>query len=1050
MSLYETAVKRPVTTVMVFFAVLVLGLFSFINLPVDLFPELNPPVITVFTSYPGANAQEVERNVTEVIEDALSTVNNLDDISSTSIDNVSTITLEFDWETNLDEAANDIRQSLGLVQAQLPEDAEEPTIFRFSSSAVPVMMFSATAEESYPALRKLLEDELVDPLNRVPGVGGVGISGGPERVIRVELDPQRLAAYSLSVQELANTIRLENLNVPGGDLEIGPMEYGVSVSGEFKDPQELNNLVVSSRNGQVVYLGDVATVNDTLKEVTQVERINQNRGVQITVQKQSDANTIEVVEQIKEKLPSIIAQLPDDVQIIEVFDSSEFIQNSINSLSEVLFYAVLFVIVVVLAFLKKWRATFVIILTIPFSLVVAFIYLFLTDQTLNLISLSSLSIAMGMVVDDAIVVLENITKHLEKGSRPREAAIYGTNEVGLAVFATTLTVVAVFFPLTFLSGMMGIWFGQLGMIVTVTIITSTIAAITLIPMLSSKMLKTVKKDDKPKSGIGQKISNGLERVLQGIDNFYQKTLTWAVYHRTTVVITSLVIFFGSFLLVPMLETEFMPKSDNARMQMTVELGVGRSLEQTAGVNARIERLLLEYPEIQIVSSSFGTSDEGSVFTSSQAAGSNIINYNVSLSRKSERERSIFEVADLLRAQLQEFPAVIEYSIQTGNSGMGGGGQQKPVSISVIGNDFSETSVVAEELAEALRAIEGTRDVEISRGDERPELRVEFDREKLARLGLSTSAVSTAIRSRIAGVTATQYREAGDEFDVILRYEEEARKSVSALENILVTSPVTGETVRVGDLGEVVEFFAPPNIERENRERVVKVTSDLYGAGLGEVTEAVQAKIATMDVPAGVDVEFGGDIEEQQESLGDLGLLLVLSIILVYIVMAAQFESFREPFIIMLSIPFAFTGVVLTMALTGTTMSVIAILGGVILVGIVVKNAIVLVDYANLMRDRGVPIMKAVIESGVSRLRPVLMTTLTTILAMVPLAISTGEGAEIWRPMAIAVIGGLTFSTAVTLLFVPVIYTTFEKRKQKRRHNKERKANPALQTADANL
>ncbi|MFW5753738.1 MAG: efflux RND transporter permease subunit [Marinilabiliaceae bacterium] len=1022
MSIYEKAVKKPITVVLIFIGVIILGLFSLRYLPIDLYPEIDPPMVSVFTFYEGASATDIETNITRTLEDNLNTVNNLKELNSTSKDNTSLVTLEFEWGTNLDEATNEIRDALSRTETFLPDDAEKPILFKFSTSMIPIMLLSATAEESYPALTKILDEGVVNPLNRIEGVGSVSLSGGGEREVQVNVDPRRLEAYNLSVEQIGSVIGQENMNVPGGDVDVGSHTYPVRTEGEFKSSDEIKNLVVGHFQGRTVYLSDVATVKDTLAEKTIDERSNGRAGARIVIQKQSGANSVEIAKQVREQLPELTKDLPPDVEIDTIFDTSEFIEDSIGSLSETVMYAGIFVVLVVLFFLGRWRATFIIILTIPVSLIVSFIYLYGAGNTLNIISLSSLSIAIGMVVDDAIVVLENITRHIERGSSPREAAIYGTNEVGLAVVATTLTVVAVFFPLTLVQGLSGIMFRQLGMIVTLVVIVSTLAALTLTPMLSSKLLR---KMPPRKKGLAKTLFGSFEKLLARLDEFYGKTLGWAIRHRAFVVITSFVIFGASISLVSVVGTEFIPPSDNARIEATVELPMSLRLEKTEEVARQIEDTWQEkYPEIEVISTSAGTADEENIFSAFGDNGSHIITFTLRLSKSTERERDIYLIGDMMREDLAAIPIVEDYSVSPGG---GGGGPMSSgasnVEVVVSGYDLDETGKIAENISEKMEDMEGLRDIELSREDPKIEYQFVPDREKMGIHGLSTSTVSSAIRNRVSGLVASQYREEGEEYDVRVRFSKPHRESVQDIENIQVYNE-DGDAVRVKEVGHVEEVVAPLSIDRRNRQRVITVTGTLYQASITDVVNEINGEIDQMDIPSGVGTDIGGTAEDQQESFADLGLLLGLVIILVYIVMASQFESLRSPFIIMFTLPFAFTGVFLALFLTNTTLNLISMIGAVMLVGIVVKNGIVLIDYTNLMRDRGMSLVQAVITGGKSRLRPVLMTTFTTILGMLPLAIGFGEGAEIWEPMGVAIIGGLLVSTMVTLVLMPVVYTMF--------------------------
>ncbi|WP_010420459.1 efflux RND transporter permease subunit [Anaerophaga thermohalophila] len=1021
MSIYETAVKKPISVILIFTGVIIMGLFSLRYLPIDLFPEIDPPIISVFTFYEGASAADIETNVTRILENNLNTVNNLKELTSVSKDNTSLVLLEFEWGTNLDEAANDIRDAIGRVETFLPDGVEKPVIFKFSTSMIPIMVLSATADESYPALSKILDDGVVNPLNRIEGVGAVALSGGPEREIQVTVDPRKLEAYNMSVEQIGSVIGQENLNMPGGELDIGSHTYPVRVEGEFKTSDEIKHLVLGYFNGKPVKMMDVATVKDTLAEMTIDERSNGKVGARIVIQKQSGANSVQIANQVRERLPELMRNLPPDIQINTVVDTSEFIVNSISSLSNTVMYAGIFVVLVVLFFLGRWRATFIIILTIPVSLIVSFIYLYATGNTLNIISLSSLSIAIGMVVDDAIVVLENITRHIERGSSPREAAIYGTNEVGLAVVATTLAVVAVFFPLTLVQGLSGIMFRQLGMIVTLVVTVSTLAALTLTPMLSSQILRLM---PPRKPGFSKAVFGTIENWLTKLDNFYEKTLGWAVKHRAFVVVISIVIFGASISLISVVGTEFIPPSDNARIEATVELPMNLRLEKTKEVARQIEKIWQEkYPEIEVISTSAGVADESNIFSAFGENGSHIINFTLRLSNSTERERDIYLIGDLMRNDLKAIPIVKDFSVSPGGSGGGMGSGASTVEVIISGYDLDVTGELSEKVADKMEEMEGLRDVEISREDPKTEYQLVLDREKLGMHGLNTATVATAMRNRINGLIAAQYREGGDEYDIRVRFAKPFRKSIESIENILVYNQ-QGRAIRIGELGKVVEFTAPLSIERRNRQRVITVTGSLYQASITDVVNEINKYIDEIGIPQGVGIDIGGTAEDQQESFADLSLLLVLVIILVYIVMASQFESLRSPFIIMLTLPFAFTGVFLALFITGTTLNLISMIGGVMLVGIVVKNGIVLIDYINLLRDRDMSLIQAVVAGGKSRLRPVLMTTLTTILGMLPLAIGIGEGAEIWRPMGVSIIGGLTISTMITLILMPVVYTMF--------------------------
>ena len=1030
MKIYESAVRKPISTVLLFVGVLVMGLFSLSHLAVDQYPEIEIPQISVITMYPGANAAEIETNITRVLEDNLNTVSNLKKLTSKSQDNVSMITVEFEYGSDLDEGANEIRDAVSRVQSMLPDGIEYPTIFKFSSSMMPIMMLAVTAEESYPALSKILDDKLVNVLNRVDGVGAVSVIGAPEREVQVNVDPVRLDAYGLSVEQLGQIIAAENVNIPSGTIDIGNNTFNIKADGEFKLSDELRKVVVSNAGGRTVMLTDVAEIRDTLEKATMDERVNGQRGVRVMFQKQSGANTVNIVREIQSRLPAIQKTLPRDVKMELIFEGSQEITDAIHSLSETILYAFVFVVLVVMIFLGRWRATLIICMTIPVSLICSFIYLFATGSTLNIISLSSLSIAIGMVVDDAIVVLENITTHIERGSNPKEAAIYATNEVWLSVIATTLVVVAVFLPLTMVPGMAGILFRELGWIVTIVVCVSTAAAITLTPMMSAYMLR-LEGGVHDYKGVGV-VYKPIDRALTWLDNAYARSLNWVVHHRRITVFSMMSVFVVSLGLLTQVPTEFFPPADNNRIAATVELEQNISVAYTSRIARQIDSIIYaKYPEVILVSASAGANSSDNAFAAMQTTGSHIINYNMRLTDVEGRERSIYVISDLLRQDLDGIPEIRQYTITPGGAMGGMVGGAATVDIKVFGYDMDLTNTVANDLKEKMRELPGVRDVKLSRDDLRPEYNVVFDRDRLSYYGMNSATASQAVRNRIDGLVASKYREDGDEYDIVVRYAEPFRTRVEDVENITLYN-AQGRPVKLKEVGSVVEEYAAPEIERENRQRVISVESTLgAGVALGDVVTEVNRLLADYPTPDGVDLEVGGTVEDQGDAFTDLMTLFVLIVILVYIVMATQFESLKFPFIIMFTIPFAFTGVFLALWMTSTPLSLIALIGAIMLVGIVTKNGIVMVDYMNLLIERGSGVFDAVIAGGKSRLRPVLMTSFTTVLGMLPLAISTGAGSETWQPMGIAVIGGLTFSTILTLFIVPVLYSILVNRSQRK-------------------
>ena len=1026
MSIYRTAVNNPVTTFLIFLAFAIFGVFSLMNTSIAQFPDFDANVVMVMSSYPGASASDVENNLTKLLENTLNGVANLKDMTSRSKENTSVITLEFEYGTDIDEASNDIRDKLDLINTSLPDGASVPVLFKFGMDDMPVMILSATADESISGLDKILDDKLVTPLGRVNGVGTISVSGAPAREILVYCDPNKLESYGLSVAGISAIIAAENKNIPSGNIDIGNETFTLRVEKEFKDPSELYDIVLSSRNGQIVYLRDVATIVDGQEEKSEESFTNGTRSAMIAVQKQSGANTVNVIKSIRKKLKTIEPTMPSDVKITTVVDGSENIINSINSLKETIAITLLVVMLVVFIFLGRWRATFIIVLSIPIALLGSLVYLYATGNTLNIISMSALSIAIGMVVDDAIVVLENVSTHLERGEKPKEAAVHGTSEVGISVIASTLTMLCVFLPLTMVSGMAGIMFKQLGWIVSIIMIISTTAALTLVPMLCSKFLS-----NKPKTGkLHRAIFDPVEKFLSWISDGYAKIIGWAVTHRKTVIFTAFAIFAVVIALMgPGMKTEYFPNSDSGRLSVSISLPVSTEQHVTAEFIEKFsERLKKEIPEIKVLQYRFGSASSSNVFGSMQTTGSYVISMNINLGSMEDRKRSASEIADIIRKDLREYPEVKKGTV---SEGMGGIGGASSVALEIYGYDFDETDRVASAIKEKMLSNENFTQVVLSRDDYTPEYQVDFDRTKLAINGLNSTTAAAAFSAAMSGSVGSYYREEGEEYNIRVIYDKSFRSSVEDIENIVLYTPAGG-AVKIKDLGTVIESKVPPTIERKNRERYITVTGIVSrGHALSEAVEATNSIIATTDIPNNISTEISGDFEDQQKMFKNLIMLMVLIVILVYMVMASQFESLMSPFVIMFSVPFAFVGVFLGLGVTSTALGVMAMIGIIILLGIVVKNGIVLIDYTILMRERGMSVVEASVTAARSRLRPILMTTLTTVLGMLPMALGRGEGSEMWRSLGMTVCWGLTFSTLITLVLIPTVYCVFATRQEKK-------------------
>ena len=1033
MSIYRKAVNNPVTTSLIFIALAIFGVFSLINISLDRFPKFDANVVMVMSSYPGASAEDIETNLTKVLENSLNGVSDLKDMSSTSKENISLITLEFIEGVDIDVATNDVRDKLDMVNSVLPDGASLPVIFKFSADDMPIMIMAATADESLQALEKILDDKVATPLARVSGVGTVSIAGAPQREIQVYCDPNKLEAYGLTIAGISSIIAQENRNVPSGTIDIGSNAYALRVEKEFAAAEEMLDIVVGHSNGKTIYLRDVARVIDGVEERYQEAYVNGTQGAQIVIQKQADANTVNVIKGIKKEMKKIEKNLPSDIEIRTVVDGSENIINTLNSLKETIIVTFLIVMLVVYLFLGRWRATFIIVLAIPISLLASLMYLWATGNTLNIVSMSALSIAIGMVVDDAIVVLENISTHLERGAKPKEAAVHATQEVGISVIASTLTMLAVFLPLTMIKGMAGLMFKQLGWITSIIMIVSTIGALTLIPMLCSQFLRF-----KPKTGkIHDLIFGNFNRFIDLISKGYGRLINWCIGHRTIVVIISLVVFIGTVGLIgPSIKTEFMPKSDDGRITIQLELPAGTGQNITRSIAHELyAKFDAAIPEMINCSYSLGQADSDNSFAAMQTNGTHVVSYNINVGSMEDRDRSSADIADVIRGIIADYPEFKKVRVTEGGGGMGGA---STVDVEIYGYDFETTDRVAKDIQAQMLESGDFSQVLLSRDEYTPEYQVDFDREKLAVNGLNSTTAASYLSAAMNGSTQSFYREDGDEYDIRVRYAPEYRTSIEDIENIILYNNM-GRGVRIKDVGTVIETLTPPSIQRKNRERLITVSGVVAnGVVLSDAVADADKILAETDIPSELAIEIGGSYEDQQDMFADLIMLLAMIIILVYIVMASQFESFMSPFVIMFSIPFAFVGVLLGLWVTGTPLGTMGMIGILILMGIVVKNGIVLIDYTILMRERGKSVAEASVIAAKSRLRPILMTTLTTVLGMIPMAIGQGEGSEMWRSLGMVVAWGLSISTLVTLVIIPTVYASMASWQERRAARKAAK------------
>ncbi|HLV33402.1 MAG TPA: efflux RND transporter permease subunit [Chitinispirillaceae bacterium] len=1012
MKLVNLSIRRKVALTMVYIIAVGFGLFSLSQLKLAMTPDIDFPIVLVVTSYSGVSPEDIENLVTRPIEEAVSSTENIQNITSQSLNGRSLVMLEFDWGTDMDNAEIDVRNSLDMVRDYLPQDADEPIVVALNPSMMPIMALSMNSNELSPAeLRRLGEDRVKPLLERIKGVASVGINGGLERRINVNLDPVRLASHSLSPMNIVQSIQGSAGLVSSGNIRTVTKEYNLRIYSEYRSIDQIRNVIV--KPGAVpIRLKDVANVEDGFEEATGDVRINGAQGVGIILSKQSDANTVLAAKLVREALPEILKVLPGDIKFSTIFDSSEFTTKSIDNLSSTAFMAFIIVVFLIYLFLRNWRSSMIMAVSMPVSIILTFAVLYLSDLTLNVISMAGLALAIGMLVDNSIIVLENIVRHHDKHTNISKAADEGASEVSSAIIASTLTTVSVFLPVLFVPDITGVMFKEMVLTITFSLTVSLIVALTLVPMMSSIFLKrkkrkenSIQNDIKPKNSI-----------FVSFASQYQRFLHWSIYHKKFVIGAVILLFIGSFALVPLIGGEFMPETDQGRVSVTIECATGSPLVQLRQIVLRIEEILKEdFPEITSAMFQFGAQ---SGFNPGGSSG-NTITTNFRLVPLNERNRSQKEIENELRKKLQDI-AGITYSFE------GGGmmSNQSAIEIKVIGHDLVKAKAIADDIKMRMEKIEGLVDIKLNVSDYVPQLDVHLKQDVMNDLNLSNLQIASMVSTAIQGKTISRYREEGDEYDIYVQFDQKYRQSRDALGDITIPVP-TGGSVPLRQIANIKESQSPVTIYRENQERYIAVSCNLAGIDLSNARRQIEQIQSDLALPSDFMVIIGGNAEDQQEANFYLMIAFFVAAILVYMVMAAQFESFIDPFIIMFTIPLSIIGVLGFLFITNTPVSVMALVGVVMLVGIAVNNGIVLVDYINQLRDRGTSLYEAAEQSGVIRLRPVLMTALTTIIGMVPLALEIGDGAETWAPLARAVIGGLTMTTLLTLVVIPVVYILFE-------------------------
>lgn len=1035
MKITTLAIKRGITFFMIYLIVVGFGLFSLARLKIDLFPDITFPVIAIISQYTGVNPFDIENTVTRLVEETVSSVENVKKVSSLTKQGLSLVILEFDWGTDMNQAEIDARKNIDLIRDYLPSDVSQPIVFAFDPSLQPIMFLSVQSSQyGLAELRRISENDVEPRLERIPGVANAFTTGGLSREIKVLVDPNRLQAHNFSIDFVVNALRMNNMQIPSGFVDDFTREFTVQTVGEYSDLNQIENTSIANIAGTPIRIRDVAEVVDGFKEQRQREFINEVPSVLLMVSKQSDANTVQVVGRIRERLTSIQNEIPKGVEITNFYDQATFINKSMSNLSKTALQAIGLAFLVLLFFLLNFRSSLIVALSIPVSMVVTFAVMDQSGLTLNMISMAGLALAVGMLVDNSIVVLENIFRRRELGESIEEAADKGGSEVSMAITASTLTTLAVFVPVLFVPGIAGELFNDMVLTICFSLIASLLVALTLVPLLASRFLVITSNVENRKDFLFRsisKIKKTISNFIEKLKDQYSRGLTWSIEHRKTVLFTTLAFFVLSIIILTTRGGDFFPHSDMGYISYTVKTAPGTSLDEMQKVMFKISDIIeKDVPEAQNVRLEFGQGEGVGALFGGGASHSGEI--GIQLVKLNERKRRQREIDTALKEKFKDFPGVkIEYQEQ-GMSQMFGEGD---IVVEIFGNDLKKSESIAGQIKDLVEKVPGTDQVKISIEESMPELRIELDRDRLSDLGLSSAIVSQTVSSNVLGTVASQYRESGDEFDIRVQLSKKYRKSKRDLENILIVAP-NGARIPLRAIAKIVSGQAPTEITREDQERVVKVSMMVSDRDLRSVTVDVQNELKKVILPRDHRFEISGMAEEQQESFMYLGIAMLVAILLTYMVMASQFESLLDPFVILFTIPLSFIGVALFLFITGTTMTVMALIGIIMLVGIVVNNGIVLVDYMNQLQAKGKGLIEAVQEGGETRLRPVLMTALTTILAMVPLALGLGEGGENWAPLARSVIGGLLVATFLTLFIVPVIYIIVERRSVKFRLKKQ--------------
>jgi HAE1 family hydrophobic/amphiphilic exporter-1 len=1010
MSIATLSIKRAVTFTMIYIFVVGFGLFGLSRLKIDLYPDITFPVIAIITTYTGVAPADMENLVTKPIEEAVASVENIKHIRSQSKLGASLILAEFDWGIDLDKSEKDIRNNVDFIRDYLPDEASEPLIIAFDPQKMPILFMSVSGPMGPAELRELSRRQIKPALERIVGVASAETAGGLKRQIQVQIEPAKLQAQGLSVDTVISALSRENKQVPGGKLDEGGSEFSIRTLSEYTSVEQIANTVIGYREETPLYVKNVAQVQDTYEEFTRVIRNNRKPGILLLVSKNSKANTIQVADRVIESFPKIVSRLPEGVKIGVIFNQADFIKRSISNLSSTAVQAFFLAALVLLFFLHNIRASIIVALSIPISIVVTFAVLDLAEITLNMMSMAGLALAVGLLVDNSIVVLENIFRHFKGSGNLFKSADSGTREVGTAIIASTLTTISVFFPVLFVPGIAGVMFNDMALTICFSLFCALLVSLTLIPLLSSRFLKESSEENRT---LPQRISRRIDGRLEKLLSLHARMLSWCLEHRKTTLMIAFLVFAMSLATVPRLGMDFFPKMDEGHFEIQAERAPGTSLKSTEMTFRQIEDIIHEtIPELKNQNSDIGVGEAFGAFAKGSYAGE----IRVNLIDKEKRDRTQREIESALRKRFDQIPG-ITYSITQGHFM----GEEGDLIIYLYGEDLDRGKRLSNTIKETIKDVPGALDVNTSLEAGRPELQIDLDRDRISALGLSTQQVANTVSTYIKGTRASLFRDRGEEYDILVQLDPRYRKSTEILRNLYVTNP-QGEQIPLSSIARIRRSTSPTSILRRDQQRVINIAVTVQGRSLGEVTRDVEKQLDKIDFSSDFTYETGGSAQDMRTSFKWLLAAFGGAAFIVYMVMASLYESLMAPFIIFLTIPLAVVGAIGMLLITGTPLSVVAFIGIIMLAGIVVNNSIVLVDYINQLRGRGYAVRDAVMEGGKTRLRPILMTALTTILALTPLALGLGSGAEAWSPMARSVIGGLMASTLLTLLVIPVIYT----------------------------